>query len=124
MSAETKYERGVRRAGEAYAMSAIEPRDLGPAINGLIYFFTVLIVIITGLRVAVRFSKSDQRFGWDDIIAVGALVSQNRNTVLGRNSTIESMVTLADHNGGSLGRSHSKQRFLSSFDLLLWPWLA
>lgn len=67
-------EEGQRLAAEAYATASITPQDLGPVINGLVYFFSVLCLTITCLRAWVRFG-GQQRWGWDDILAIGGFVS-------------------------------------------------
>lgn len=67
-------EDGQRLAAEAYATPPITPQNLGPVINGLVYFFSFLCLAITSLRAWVRIG-GDQRWGWDDVLAVGALVS-------------------------------------------------
>lgn len=66
---------GERLQAEAYKLSSIEPVDLGPPINGLIYFFTAVSALIIFLRSWVRFF-TEQRWGWDDILAVGGFVSR------------------------------------------------
>jgi hypothetical protein len=65
---------GERLQAAAYATSSIEPLDLGPVINGLIYFFTALALVVICLRAWVRFF-GEQRWGWDDITAVVGFVS-------------------------------------------------
>lgn len=60
----------------AYATSPIEPKGLGPVINAFIVLFLVLAFIITSLRAYVRFS-SGQKWGWDDILAIGGYVSSS-----------------------------------------------
>lgn len=66
---------GQRLQSEAYAASPIEPAGLGPVVNALIYFFSIVALIITGLRIYVRLS-GEQSWGWDDVLAAIGYVSQ------------------------------------------------
>lgn len=67
-------EQGRRLQAAAYAVAPIEPEGLGRVINDLIYFFSALAFVITGLRTWVRFC-SEQMWGWDDVLAIGGFVS-------------------------------------------------
>ncbi|KAI5918154.1 hypothetical protein F4810DRAFT_726281 [Camillea tinctor] len=77
---------GERLQAAAYATPHIQPIDLGPPINGLIYFFSITATIIIALRAWVRFGP-EQRWGWDDILAIGGYVTFIPSNVLGVMST-------------------------------------
>lgn len=77
---------GERLQAAAYATSSIEPLDLGPVINGLIYFFTALALVVICLRAWVRFF-GEQRWGWDDITAVVGFLAFVPSNVIGVVST-------------------------------------
>lgn len=64
---------GQQLAAAAYATAPIDPTGLGPAINGLVYFFSAISTLIVGLRAWVRFG-TEQIWGWDDILAVAGYV--------------------------------------------------
>ncbi|KAI1490500.1 hypothetical protein F5X96DRAFT_635799 [Biscogniauxia mediterranea] len=77
---------GQRLQAEAYATPHVQPADLGLPINGLIYFFSAAATIIIGLRAWVRFGP-EQRWGWDDILAIGGYLTFVPSNVLGVMST-------------------------------------
>jgi hypothetical protein len=66
-------EEGKQIQAQAYATASIQPLGLGPASNGLIYFFSALVTIVLGLRVYVRFF-SRKVWGWDDLLAIAGYV--------------------------------------------------
>ncbi|CAI6091712.1 hypothetical protein V2G26_003806 [Clonostachys chloroleuca] len=75
-------EEGKQIQAQAYATASIQPLDLGPASNGLIYFFSALVTIVLGLRVYVRFF-SRKVWGWDDLLAIAGYVAFVPSNVLG-----------------------------------------
>ncbi|KAK9772032.1 hypothetical protein SCAR479_11351 [Seiridium cardinale] len=77
---------GEKLQAAAYATATIQPLDLGPVINGLIYFFSALATIIIGLRVWVRFF-TEQKWGWDDLLAVGGYLAFIPSNIIGVLST-------------------------------------
>ncbi|CAH0020832.1 unnamed protein product [Clonostachys rhizophaga] len=75
-------EEGKQIQAQAYATASIQPLGLGPASNGLIYFFSALVTIVLGLRVYVRFF-SRKVWGWDDLLAIAGYVAFVPSNVLG-----------------------------------------
>jgi hypothetical protein len=66
-------QKGQQLQTAAYAVASITPSGLGPTINAAIYTFSAISTVIVGLRAWVRFGTG-QRWGWDDILAVGGYV--------------------------------------------------
>ncbi|ROV90811.1 hypothetical protein VPNG_09854 [Cytospora leucostoma] len=79
-------EQGRLLQSAAYSIAPTEPKGLGPVINDLIYFFSALAFVITGLRIWVRFC-SGQVWGWDDLLAVGGFIVYVPSSVFGILST-------------------------------------
>ncbi|KAI0593535.1 hypothetical protein F4775DRAFT_577476 [Biscogniauxia sp. FL1348] len=77
---------GQRLQAAAYATPHVQPADLGPPINGLIYFFSAAATLIIGLRTYVRFGPQ-QQWGWDDVLALGGYLTFVPSNVLGVMST-------------------------------------
>ncbi|KAI0015054.1 hypothetical protein F4780DRAFT_784539 [Xylariomycetidae sp. FL0641] len=98
-------EKANRLQAEAYAISSIEPTDLGPAIEGIVYGFSVVCTVIVGLRAYERFVRRSNLWGWDDILAVVGYLAFIPSNVFAVLSTRYGMGA-RDSSLEALGREH------------------